>query len=360
MISFTVLNFHFHFIQVALYQYIRIIAVKMAAKSMILWLSMVALLLATSAMGEMSANTKDKINDGIAGGQKVVKFISKLGDPKTHKVFDTLGKMASFLGAAGGLVSFALLFVPASDSEELKYMKEKFTEVNTKLDRITAQLDDVKSLITYENQRAGYLNSASKILFAHKRLSVFLNELQTTQCQNENDCKRVRTRIVSRYVNEFNVKNHIFKILNGALKPTSAFGDPLLGVIKRTFKCDVGKIDHFANSILKLSFKAQQVILAHEKLTGSKKSITLSMDEWLKSLYELRDNTYKTKKECFDRISDYMIADINDKKYQVGVSSNDHANQEVKTFMDEKYRWLGWVRVIIIVIIRVIMIVIIE
>ena len=360
VISFYSSQVSLYFIQVELYQYICIKTAKMAAKSMILWLSMVALLLATSAKGEMSAKAKDKVNNGIAGGQKVVDFLSKLGDPKTQKVFDTLGKMASFLGAAGGLISFALLFVPASDSLELKYMKEKFAEVNMKLDRITAQLDDVKSLITYENQRAVYLDSASKILFAHKRLSVFLNELQTTQCQNENDCKRMRARIASRYVNEFNVKHHIFKILNGALKPTSAFGDPLLGVIKKTFKCDVGKIDHFANSILKLSFKAQQVILAHEKLTGSKKSITLSMDDWLKSLYELRDNTYKTKKECFDRISDYMIADINDKKYQVGVSSNDHANQEVKTFMDEKYRWLGWVRVIIIVIIRVIMIVIIE
>ena len=42
-----------------------------------------------------------------------------------------------------------------------------------------------------------------------------------------------------------------------------------------------------------------------------------------------------------------MTTDIIDKKYQVGVASNSQANQEVKKFMDEKYKWLGWVNICI-------------
>ena len=87
--------------------------------------------------------------------------------------------------------------------------------------------------------------------------------------------------------------------------------------------------------------------MAYEKLTGSKFSITQSMNDWLKLLYALRDNAYSTKQQCFSKISSYMIQDINNKKYQVGVSSNDQANQEVRKVMGEKYKWLGWVRVFI-------------
>ena len=303
----------------------------------------VIVLLIDNTMGEMSAKSVAKVNGGISGGEKIVDFISKLGNPKTSKVFDSLGKMASFLGAAGGLISFALLFVPTSDSVELKYLKEKFSEVNMKLDRITSELDNVKDLITYESQRAVYVGSASKILNAHKQLSTFLNELQSTPCPDAKRCERIRAGIASRYVDNFNVKQDMLKILNGAIKPTSAFGDSLLDLTRKTFECDVGKIDHLANSILKLSFKAQQVILTHEKLTGSNFSITQSMNDWLKSIYDLREVAYNTKQNCLKQISYYMIKDINEKKYQVGVASNSQANQEVKKFMDGKYKWLGWV-----------------
>ena len=328
----------------------------MTLKTMILSTAVVMLLMVSDTTGEISSRSVAQINAGISAGEKVVNFISNLGPEKeenqpvtqVHKIFGTLGKMASFLGAAGGLISFALSFIPQSESAELKYMKAKFAEVNLKLDKITSELDNIKALITYENQRSVYVSSASKILFAHKQLSVFLNELESTPCQNEKNCKRVRARIASRYVDDFRLKQDIFKIINGAIKSTSAFGDPLLILTKNTFKCDVAKIDHLANSILKLSFKAQQVILAYEKLIGSKFSITQSMNDWLKSIYDLRTSTYNVKQQCLRRISDYMSDDVKDEKYQVGASSNDEANSEVRKFMEGKYNWLGWVRHVLI------------
>ena len=314
----------------------------MLKSELLRFLGIALVLLVSSCYSEMNADVVEKINGGLEGGTGVIEFISGLGDAKSSKVFNALGKMAGFLGAAGGLVSFALLFLP-TQSEELAYMKKKFAEVNMKLDRITTELDNIKALIKYENQRSVYVTSASKILFGHKKLMDFLNEIQKTRCSGKNACKRIRARIASRYVRYFDVKHDIFKIINGALKPISAFGDPLLKIVKTTFKCDVGKIDHLSNSILKLAFKAQQVILIHEKLTGSKHSIVQSMDDWLKSVYRLRDATEKVKGTCYKNIKNYMINDINDKKYQVGVSSNEQANKELKAFLDGKYKWLGWI-----------------
>lgn len=316
----------------------------MPPKTFTLCVPIVMLLMISNSAGEVSKGSVEKIKNGLSFGENAVAFLSKLGNSEKSKVFSSLGKMASFLGAAGGLVSFALSFVPKSQSVELKYMKEKFAEVNRKLDKITSELDNVKDLITYENQRAIYVGAANKVLFAHRQLLAFLNELESTSCEDEDKCKRAKTRIAYRYVNDFNVKQDIFKILNGAVKNTEIFGDPLLHLVKITFKCNVGKIDLLADGILKLAIKAQQAILAYDRLMGSDVRIAQSMSDWLKPLYVLRDNAYITKKQCFDQISDYMIRDINDKKYQFEVSSNNKANREVKKFMDNKYNWLGWVR----------------
>ena len=58
--------------------------------------------------------------------------------------------MAGFLGAAGGLISIALLFLPQEESAELKALKKGFAEVNMKLDVITTELDNIKDLIKLE------------------------------------------------------------------------------------------------------------------------------------------------------------------------------------------------------------------
>ena len=298
------------------------------------------LLLVCNSTCEISEESVEKINNGIELGETMLDTVSKLGK---SKLFDSLGNMAGFLGPVGGIISFALLFAPKSESEELQYMKKKFAEVNRKLDQITSELDNVKDLITYENQRSVYVKSASKIEYGYQQLLHFLDELQNTSCTNKKSCDRERIRIGERYVKDFNVKEHLFMIVNGATRKISQFNEPLLELVRKTFKCDVGKIDDLANGILRLSFKAQQVILAYEKLKGSNHSITQSVNDWLKAVYDLREATYIIKKPCFDHISTYMIADIKDKKYQIDASSNEEATRMVKTFMEKKYKWLGWV-----------------
>ena len=241
--------------------------VRMVIKTTMLWLWVISLLLLVSnTTCEISEESVEKIKSGTELGEALLDPISGFGK---SKLFNSLGKMASFLGPVGGIISFALLFAPKSESQELQYMKRKFSEVNRKLDQITSELDNVKDLITYENQRAVYVESASKIEYGYRQLLSFLDELQSTPCQNNESCRRIRTQIAKRFVEDFNVKEHLLKIVNGATKRTSPFGEPLLELVRKTFKCDVGKIDDLANGILRLSFKAQQVILAYEKLKGS-------------------------------------------------------------------------------------------
>eukprot|EP00112_Aurelia_sp_Birch-Aquarium-sp1_P018195 Seg4309.1 transcript_id=Seg4309.1/GoldUCD/mRNA.D3Y31 product="Complement component C9" protein_id=Seg4309.1/GoldUCD/D3Y31 len=295
----------------------------------------------SKCLANLSKAEKASISLGLEAGKKVTEFISEFGDKekKTMDIFKRLGKLSGFLGATGGLISFALSFLPSQDSKELAYMKKKFQQVNSKLDIITAKLDNVNSLITFENQRAIYVRSAAKINFGHKQLLAVLDELQKANCSRRALCQRRKSRIASNYVKYFAVKYNLHEILHGVTRKTSVFGDPLLSVVQRHFKCNIPKIDQFANSVLRLAFKAQQVILAHEKLLGSKQSIIQSMNEWLSLIYKLRMYRNKLRNYCYKNILKYMIADLVNKKYQRVSSSpqaNDQVNGMIKKLFDKR------------------------
>ena len=296
-------------------------------------------------IANLSQDERNNIKLGLEVGKKAVSMNAPLGDLKPSNDFDDIGQMSSFLGATGGLLSLAFTFVAPKDYRELANMMKKFKQVNSKLDMITAKLDNVKSMITFEKQRAIYVRSATKINFGHKELINALNELQNAKCSSKSLCRRKKSRIASRYVKFFAVKYNLREILHGVTRKTSAFGDPLLSVVQKHFRCSIPKIDQFANSVLRLAFKAQQVILAHEKLLGSKHSITQSMNEWLSLIYELRTHRNKLRDYCYKNILKYMTADLRMKKFQRTSSSprtNAQVNVAIKKLFDEKYSWLGF------------------
>jgi len=304
-------------------------------------LALLCIVIAPNCYADLTDGEKSSITTGLGSGTKVVESLASLGDPKTSKIFKAIGRMASFLGAVGGLVSFFLAFLPSRESAELIYMKKQFTLVNTKLDKITTKLDDMKSLITFQNQRSAYVSSSRAILYGHRQLFKFINEVQKTPCPSKSACKRIRARISSRYVRSLNVKKHLDKILKGTFSRTSVFGDPLLSLVSKTSKCNFAKINWFVNGVLKLAFKGQQVVLAYEKLMGSKHSITQSMNDWLANVYRLRTKSYNVKNSCFRNINHHLLQDIRNSDYQIRSPSNTAANKAVKSFLEKKYTWLS-------------------
>ena len=181
-----------------------------------IWITLCLLILLTydvsNTNGEISSRTKEQIKAGFDAWGKVCSAIPK---DTTNELFKFVGKMAPFLGAAGGLVSFILTFLPKKDSPELAFMKQEFAEVNTKLDKITTQLDHIENLLEYEVQRAAYITAANKITFGFIKLNEFFNELQRTECGSEKECARVRENILSRFSPQFNIQAELHMILTG-------------------------------------------------------------------------------------------------------------------------------------------------
>ena len=317
-----------------------LIAAKVMGPSGAIIFAFLGILLASECHA-LTSDEKNSINSGLESGVKVFESIASFGDPTKSTKFKKLGKMVSFLGAAGGFVSFVLAFLPSQDSAELAYMKKQFTLVNTKLDKITSTLNDIQGLITLENQKSVYLSSSHRILTGYKQLLIFVKEVQGTSCGSKSACKRIRARIASRFLKFFNVKHHLEKIFRGTYSHTSVFGDPLLSLVSKTSKCNFAKINRFTNGILKLALKGQQVVLAYEKLMGSKHSIAQSMSDWLKNIYRLRSKSFSVKNMCFRNIGHQIKKDIRNSDYQIKSPSNAAANRDVKTFLESKYPWVN-------------------
>ena len=307
----------------------------------VILLALLCVPIASNCNADLTSAEKDSITAGISSGTQVVESLASFGDPKTSKIFQSIGRMASFLGAAGGFVSFVLAFLPSRESAELAYMKKQFTLVNTKLDKITTELDDMKSLITFQNQRSAYISSSHAILSGHKQLMSFIDEVQNSPCSSKSACKRIRSRIASRFVEYFNVKQHLDNIVLGTFSNGTVFGDPLLSLVSTAFKCNFAKINWFVNGVLKLAFKGQQVILAYEQLVGSKQSITMSMNNWLTNIDRLRTESYIVKNKCFKNMKHHLLEDIRNSDYQIRSPSNAAANKAVKSFLEKKYPWLN-------------------
>ena len=163
-------------------------------------------LAATLVESEIDSTTKDGIQSSVDAVITVAEAVKDQKDALVDAgkavgpLVSSIGSIAPFLGAAGAFLSIILAFLPKEDSAELKYMKDKFSEVNNKLDIITDKLNDIENLITFEAQRAAYISAENDILFGYAKLNEFYAECETTDCDDDVSCLEIRTKIAERFV----------------------------------------------------------------------------------------------------------------------------------------------------------------
>ncbi|CAG2238752.1 LRP2 [Mytilus edulis] len=170
----------------------------------------------------------------------------------------------------------------------------------------------------------------------------YILEISEVNCTTQRDYRKQKLLIAESYQNHFNIKHRLYKILKGTTESISVFNDPILDLIKRTHKCNIGEVIKFANGVILLAFKGQQVVIAHEKLTGSNASIIFAVKEWSDLVYSIRNKVEDIKIECYTNINKYIKDDVQDTIYQTNMPSNKQAADSLKNKLDIKYPWLYW------------------
>ena len=134
---------------------------------------------------EITDDEKAAIENGLAVGSALAEAL-KDGDFADSLV--KLGtNLASFLGVLGPLAGILLAFIPGGDSEELIFMREKFEELNVKLDVITAEFTEVKNDFDWRTVVVSFGTYERKIRAAEDNLNrIYRVQGQTRENEKEN------------------------------------------------------------------------------------------------------------------------------------------------------------------------------
>ncbi|KAK9809888.1 hypothetical protein WJX72_001117 [[Myrmecia] bisecta] len=126
-----------------------------------------------------ATNAATKVTDLVAtvskDGSQILSFV-KLASPA--------------LGAIGGLVSLALVFVPAGDDPTLKAVTDGFAKVNTELDKINSKLDGLLPAVAAALTAQEYANQRQRLKDLIKEYGAFSESPRDTGPLNKlkNSC----------------------------------------------------------------------------------------------------------------------------------------------------------------------------
>ena len=311
--------------------------------SFAVFVTILAFLVCTGVHPSFQIDTRKSDIDIKYGVKTAADAIDQINSILQYTPLKSLEKVTGALGAFLGLFSFIFTKARKIASPEMRYMRKQFGIINTKLDTISQDIDQIKNLITEETQKAAYIADEGKILNGYNELQNFFRELEKQNCTAGRNCEREMLDLASRYDQYFDVYSSMQNIFRGALDNTSVFSKPLLDHIKTSSDCSIPKIQNFSNGVIRLAIKAQTVQMIHQMLTVSNYSITTTMHSWLQQMYALKKHTDAVISDCLENISNYIRKDVNDPKFQSDHTSNTEAANEMKKHLETKYFWLNWI-----------------
>ncbi|KAK3103876.1 hypothetical protein FSP39_022583 [Pinctada imbricata] len=249
-------------------------------------------------------------------------------------------KAAGVLGTIGAIFSIIMAFMPSQESPELQLMRRSFSEMNEKLDNIASSVDEIKSIIPIETQKAAYKVHEDRITYGSSRLKECLKRLNEVACVNQTDCKRKRISIAENFVNDFDVRANVEAILRGSTQD-GVFGEALLDLMMDSSRCDLPKINRLASGIAALILKGLTVANFRSLLTETDFDYTADSRYLQKALFMLENKRQGIEKSCLRNIDSWMLQDLTN-SMKKATSDPESTNVALLPIFTSKYPWSHW------------------
>ena len=256
------------------------------------------------------------------------------------RLSQSTSKLAGVFGVFGALFSILLAFLPASESPEIKLMKSEFGKLSQKVDKIARSIEDATKLIKHDTQRIAYMAHEQKIHTGYSQLLQCIKKLDNVSCSGLKECKRKRVLVAETFVGSMNVIGSVEAILRGVTTDTT-FGDSLFDLLKEKSKCNLPKINLFANKVTALLIKGMTVSMFHDLLTKVDYNVldgTVLVDKILRSLETRRQFI---QNQCFKEIDYWMPLDVTNSHEHFSSDIN-VTNTKLIKILKMKYPWIWW------------------
>ena len=277
----------------------------------------------------ISEEQKTAIEKGLEAGKALAEAL-KDGDFRESLV--KLGKnLAPFLGVLGPLASIALAFIPTGDSEELTFMKEKFEEVNNKLDIITSEFEEVKNAIDWSTIVVSYGTYERKIRAAEHNLNrIYEVEGQTREHEKNN--------FINQYESDFD--NSVQKLYDVIMNSDHAISKNILEAVIQQTKDHKRQIEQFSLGLVQLLIKGIKVKISYYGMKGWTSDHVTS--EWEGNMNELREKLQRMSDDVKARYKTQLKVDADDLILRHHGLGNEGLMQKVYDFVVDKYDWRYW------------------
>ena len=278
---------------------------------------------------QISAGDKTRIEKGLAAGKALADVLK---DGKFRDSLVKLGKnLAPFLGALGPLAGLALAFIPTGDSPEMKFMKQKFEEVNNKLDIITSEFQEVKNAIDWSTVVVSYGAYERKIRAAESNL----NRIYEVQGQARESEQR---NFINQYESDFD--NSLEKLYDAIMNNDHVFSKNIIEAAVKQTKNHKTKVEQFCLGLIQLLIQGIKVKVSYY---GLKEWPTEHVTkDWETKMNTLKDRLERVSNDVKGRYHAQLKTDADDIILRYHSLGNQGLMQKLYEFVEEKYDWRYW------------------
>ena len=273
-----------------------------------------------------SVDNEDVIIQGIKAGSAVAEFLKEGDFGKTLQSIAT--NLSPFLGVLGPLASLAFSFIPTEDSAELIFMREEFGKVNTKLDIITSEFEEVKNAIDWNAVVVSYGTYERNIEAANTNLGR-VYEHEGSVRENE------RQYFITQFDNDFS--NSLQKLYDAIMNDDHVFSTNILVAVVEQTKRHRRNFEQFTLGLVRLLVQGIKVKLSYYGLKNH--SSQHLVDEWDVKMVALKNRL----REVSNEIKDTYLTQLRTDAENIILRSTDLGNEDlmlkVYNFVNEKYDW---------------------
>ena len=290
----------------------------------IIWMS-------ADTRADNAKDTLDKVNAGVDAANAIVDV---LGDETFSKNFRKIGEVAlkigPFLSAVGPTIALVSVFLP---SEELRFMKKKFAEVDAKFDQVFQKFAEVENIIQKTGLKAQYAQYEHTIL----SLSATLSKLLSAPTEDVDVYNR---SFISEYTDTYD--GSTFKIWNGMMKDTRVLSDNIALTAMDYFDNDRKKVQNVIKGVLNLILQGVKVELAYLKIMRPEKDYTVIQGDWETRVSQLVDQMKSYDDTVASRYHYQIQKDIPAKLAQWRGQSHSAFATNLFNFLNTKFDWRDW------------------
>ena len=272
---------------------------------------------------------KAAIENGLAVGSALAEALKE--GAFTDALVKLGTKIAPFLGILGPLASILLLFIPGGDSEELIFMREKFEEVNVKLDIITGEFAEVKNAVDKSTVVVSYGTYERKIRAAEENLNrIYRVQRQARENEKEN--------FIIQYESDF--ENSVQKLYDVIVKNDQIISDNIIQAVVQKTKNHKRKTEQFSLGLVQLLIQGIKVKVSYY---GMKEWPTDHLvTEWETKMIKLRDTLQTVSDVVKSLYLSQMRLDTKDLILNHHGLGNQGLANKLYNFVTEKYDWRFW------------------